>query len=318
MNWVDLFILLLLIGFAVQGYRLGLLASVAGLLVMALAVVFAWLVHRPVGQWLAEMLRWHRPVATAAGFFLPFLLFQVLASALVTRWLHRYLEAVRGAAWNRVLGLLPGLFEGVLFAALALTAVLVLPVAAMPREAIAASVIGSRLVTIGTAIQVRAHRLLGDTLRDLLTFRTIPPGSQEHVELPFRIAAARPDPAAEEAMLVLVNRERRRNGLAPLVMDERLRQIARKHSYDMLRRGYFAHRSPEGHEAHQRIEAGGVVYGTAGENLAFAPTVEIAHTGLMESPGHRANILRPQFRKVGIGALSAPPYGIMFTQNFTD
>ena len=56
----------------------------------------------------------------------------------------------------------------------------------------------------------------------------------------------------------------------------------------------------------------------AADFLALAPTVEIAHTGLMESPGHRANILRPGFRHIGIGALRARPYGIMFTQNFTD
>jgi len=44
-----------------------------------------------------------------------------------------------------------------------------------------------------------------------------------------------------------------------------------------------------------------VSFRTAGENLALAPTVQIAHTGLMNSPGHRANILHSQFGRVGIG-----------------
>ena len=73
----------------------------------------------------------------------------------------------------------------------------------------------------------------------------------------------------------------------------------------MLVRGYFGHVTPEGIEPFVRIEKGGIDYDAAGENLALAPTVEIAHTGLMESPGHRANILRPEFGKVGIGALNA-------------
>jgi uncharacterized protein YkwD len=302
----------------VQGVRSGFLARGAGLVVLLLAFAVAWLVHGPAGDWLAETLRWHRPVAAAAGFFLPFILLQFVLTALVARWIARLPEKLRRSGWNRALGILPALLEGGIFLALALTVLLVLPVAAMPRDAIADSLLGSKLVGVGTAIQVRAQRLFGGTLRELLTFRTVTPGSRERVQLPFRTDAGRPDREVEDAMLELVNREREREGLDPLVMDERLREVARRHSRDMLQRGYFGHVSPEGSQAFQRIENGGVDYGAAGENLALAPTVEIAHTGLMESPGHRANILQPRFRKVGIGALRAHPYGIMFTQNFTD
>ena len=56
----------------------------------------------------------------------------------------------------------------------------------------------------------------------------------------------------------------------------------------------------------------------AGENLALAPTTEFAHEGLMNSPGHRANILNGQFRRVGIGVLDGGIYGKMFVQEFTD
>ena len=54
----------------------------------------------------------------------------------------------------------------------------------------------------------------------------------------------------------------------------------------------------------------------AGENLAGAPTVERAHSGLMNSPGHRANILNPNFTHVGIGIVDGGPYGKMYTQTF--
>ena len=57
---------------------------------------------------------------------------------------------------------------------------------------------------------------------------------------------------------------------------------------------------------------------SAGENLAYAPTVEIAHQGLMNSPGHRENILRPSFGRVGIGVIDGGVYGKMFTQDFAD
>jgi uncharacterized protein YkwD len=59
-------------------------------------------------------------------------------------------------------------------------------------------------------------------------------------------------------------------------------------------------------------------YSAAGENLALAPTTEFAHDGLMNSPGHRANILNGQFRRVGIGVMDGGIYGKMFVQEFTN
>jgi uncharacterized protein YkwD len=97
-----------------------------------------------------------------------------------------------------------------------------------------------------------------------------------------------------------------------------LTAVARQHSADMLARGYFSHYSPEGKTALDRLRAQRIAFLIAGENLALAPTVTVAHTGLMHSPGHRANILRPQFGKVGIGILDAGRHGIMVTQNFSN
>ena len=66
------------------------------------------------------------------------------------------------------------------------------------------------------------------------------------------------------------------------------------------------------------MRAVGVTYQAAGENLALAPTVQVAHEGLMNSPGHRANLLNARFRRVGIGVADGGMHGKMFTQNFTD
>jgi uncharacterized protein YkwD len=68
----------------------------------------------------------------------------------------------------------------------------------------------------------------------------------------------------------------------------------------------------------ERMREGGVQFSAAGENLALAPTVQIAHDGLMNSPGHRANILNPRYRRVGIGVADGGMHGKMFTQNFAD
>jgi uncharacterized protein YkwD len=119
-------------------------------------------------------------------------------------------------------------------------------------------------------------------------------------------------------MLELLNQERVRAGLQPLVRDPTIDAVARAHSVDMLQRGYFAHETPDGRTPFDRMRAGNVQFSAAGENLALAPTVALAHQGLMDSPGHRANILHPAFRRVGIGAARADGRGRMFTQDFAN
>lgn len=121
---------------------------------------------------------------------------------------------------------------------------------------------------------------------------------------------------AEHHMLDLVNTERIKAGLAPLKVDMELVRLARLKSEDMIKNGYFAHYSPTYGSPFDMMKAAGITYRIAGENLAGAPTVERAHSGLMNSPGHRANILHPAFTHVGIGIVSGGPYGMMCTQMF--
>ena len=101
-----------------------------------------------------------------------------------------------------------------------------------------------------------------------------------------------------------------------LLADPELRNVARAHSADMFARGYFSHINPDGENPFYRISAAEINYLSAGENLALAQTLQIAHTGLMNSPGHRANILNPTFGRVGIGVQDGGIYGLMITQNF--
>ncbi len=118
-------------------------------------------------------------------------------------------------------------------------------------------------------------------------------------------------------MYDLVNQERARAGLNPLEADMSLVKLARMKAKDMIDNGYFSHTSPTYGSPFDMMKAYGVKYRYAGENLAGAPTVETAHTSLMNSPGHRANILNANFTMAGIGVVSGGPYGKMFVQMFT-
>jgi len=145
---------------------------------------------------------------------------------------------------------------------------------------------------------------------------TVPVDSQKSVPLPFKSSQAKVRPDLEARMLEMVNEERARQGLKPVKADPELAEVARAHSRDMLARGYFSHVSPDGGSLNDRMRKREVRFFFAGENLALAPTLRAAHQGLMNSPGHRANILRPQFGRLGIGVLDSGSHGLMVTQNF--
>jgi len=123
--------------------------------------------------------------------------------------------------------------------------------------------------------------------------------------------------AGEQQMLNLVNQERVAAGLQPLQVDMALVKLARLKAREMIDKGYFAHQSPTYGSPFEMIKAAGIEYRYAGENLAGASTVDSAHKNLMNSPGHRANILNDNYTKAGIGVVDGGPYGKMFVQLFT-
>lgn len=123
--------------------------------------------------------------------------------------------------------------------------------------------------------------------------------------------------AAEESKMVsLVNQARMGQGLAPLSVNSQLTALAQQKSQDMVANNYFSHTSPTYGSPFQMMKNAGITYSTAGENIAGAQTTEAAHQNLMNSEGHRANILNPKFTEIGIGIASGSVYGKIFTQMF--
>ncbi len=125
--------------------------------------------------------------------------------------------------------------------------------------------------------------------------------------------------AMEQSALDAINSQRTAAGLSALVMDETIRAVARAHSEDMVARAFFAHVNPDGRDPFQRLDAAGIKYVSAGENIAWNNTstpVDTAIAGWMASPPHRANILRPQFNRTGMGVAADGHGGYYFTQDF--
>jgi uncharacterized protein YkwD len=115
----------------------------------------------------------------------------------------------------------------------------------------------------------------------------------------------------------LTNATRVEHGLHPLSWDDHVKLTARDHSADMAINQYFDHTNLKGESPFDRMEEDQISFRTAGENLAAGQISSIfAHEGLMNSIGHRENILQKDFESLGVGVAfdsNEKPY---FTQNF--
>uniref|UniRef100_UPI004057831B CAP domain-containing protein n=1 Tax=Streptomyces sp. SID1121 TaxID=3425888 RepID=UPI004057831B len=118
-------------------------------------------------------------------------------------------------------------------------------------------------------------------------------------------------------VLALTNAERGAAGLRPLAPDRRLADTAQTYSADMAARAFYSHTSPEGLAPWDRAAAAGAPHRGIGENIACGQrTAAEVVEGWMNSPGHRANILKPDFTHLGVGYAGGGPAGTYWTQLF--
>jgi uncharacterized protein YkwD len=141
-------------------------------------------------------------------------------------------------------------------------------------------------------------------------------------------AEARPAQVGEEVVvrstLCLLNAERRRHGLRPLRLNDRLTRAARRHSQDMARHGYFDHTSRNGSSFVDRIRRTGYLSGArswkVAENIAWGShrlaSPRAITRAWMDSPGHRANILDGSYREIGIGVATRSGPRALYTTDF--
>lgn len=106
----------------------------------------------------------------------------------------------------------------------------------------------------------------------------------------------------EARVVELTNNFRAQNGLPPLTVNVQLTATAETHSQNMAVQDFFSHTGLNGSQPSDRVKASGYNYTFVGENIgAGYSTPEEAVQGWLNSPGHRANILNPNYQEIGIG-----------------
>jgi len=317
MTWIDLLIPLVMAAYVVRGVRRGFIVSSMELAAFGLALLIAVALGRPVGRLLQGAFALSLGASSAVGLLLVWAVSQTGLLFAAAAWRKRLSPEVLESRWNALAGSVPAAIEAVILIALVLTLLVMLPLRAIPKSAITSSALGRPLVEATYRFETGLAERMGGPSGVGLGFVTIEPESTQPLALQVDPSHLNANESKELDMLRRVNDERTRRNLSPLVLDADLTRLARAYAQKMFAEGFFGHVAPDGSTPAARMTKAGIRFDTMGENLALAATVSIAHHGLMESPGHRANILSADFRKIGIGAVDSGIYGTMFVQEFT-
>lgn len=314
MNYIDIILLLVIVLSVWFDIQRGFITSSLFLLSWICSLTTGFLIYKPFGSLLLKVLPvvefWINPLS----FILIIITARFIFDRITTLILDNVPERMDEHIVNKTAGLIPGIVNGLIWAALLATFFLLAPLTKLSRDTRDAR-FTKVLIAKVSWLEKKVSPIFGEAFNKTLRKTTVD-GEHDMVSLPFKVkdAAVRHDLEAE--MLILVNTERAAKGLKPVEADEELAKVARKHSLDMFVRGYFSHYTPEGKNPFDRMREDNVIFLTAGENLALSQTLDMAHDGLMKSPGHRANILNPTFGHLGIGIMDGGIYGLMITQNF--
>lgn len=126
------------------------------------------------------------------------------------------------------------------------------------------------------------------------------------------------DKTLPKEVLRLTNEIRVQNGLNELVWDDELARVGREHCIDMAAREYFDHNTPEGLSPLDRMQNAGIWRNYAGENIAAGQIdPQAVVDAWMESPGHRDNILFPNYTRMGVSFYRGGNYGVYWAQEFS-
>lgn len=316
---VDIAIAAGLVGVVIQGWRRG---FVHELVVLVGVVAGAWAGIRWSGAAGGFLARWwvgmDAGMAALVGGALCFvvvgLVFVLLAS--------RYADAGPENGWSRFGGVVAGLVSGWIVIT-AVATVLTFALVPMPTL-LAESTILAQAASADQPAQVVLAAITGDrSLQAALGLQEVVGAPHVILEAdetfplePMDDASLTRDQLLEVQLHDAVNDARLDAGQRRLTANLALGDVALAHAVEMATEGYIGHRNAAGLTVGRRVAGAGVPFRIAGENLALAPTVEIAHEGLLASEGHRTNLLDPDYTDIGIAVLDTP-LGLIIVQVFT-
>jgi uncharacterized protein YkwD/uncharacterized membrane protein required for colicin V production len=319
---IDFLLGLYLAGLAVRGWLRGFVKELLDLVGLIVGLVVAFRVSAPLGDFLSDRFdvtpEWARIGAGIA-------LFLIVSAGLATaaHYIGKVMRLPGMNLANRLAGSGFALAWGIGLILVVASVLRALPMPSAIDDGLDDSAVVSVLAAPESPTQQAFQRVVGDEVLDtllalapLIGERNVVLDGNDTVEIP----PAGPDelttnPAAADEVFLLLNEARTGAGESPLAWSDALAAVAMGHALDMYTNGFVSHVSPTTGTIGDRIRSARVPLVSVGENLALAATPRAVHAGFMDSDGHRANILRPGFDRVGVAAVDGP-LGLMVVQVF--
>jgi uncharacterized membrane protein required for colicin V production len=318
---LDFLLGIFLAGMAARGWLRGLVREVLDLAALVVGVAVSFRLSEPAANFLIDRYgvspEWGR-LGVGIGLFMLI----GLAASILARMLGGVMKLPGLDLVNRIGGSLFALAWGSVLLILLISVARALPV---PRvdDALDRSMVAGALTHPDAPTQQMFHTIAGDrVLESLLALeplagdRRIILKGDDRVEFP----PVRPEEITEASanatvLFEFVNQARLAEGLPPLAWSDELAAVGAAYAEEMYLRGYLSHLSSETGRAADRVAAAGIHLIVVGENIGLASSARAVHAGLMDSQAHRANILHPDFDRVGIGAVQGP-LGLMVVEVF--
>ncbi len=324
-NLLDILIVIVVLFYTHEGYVLGFTLALLDLISFILSFIAGLKLYGFIASLLINAFSLPLGFANAAGFFIIAFITEIILSIMFRKLLNRIPAVPSKFVIYRIfkkidhfLGVIPGAISAFIVLSFLLSVIVSLPSSPPIKNLVTGSKVGSKLIANTSFFEKKLNAVFGGALNETLNFITVEPKSHDVVDLHFKVQNGTEDSQAEQEMYKSVNTERAKAGVQLLSFDDKLRGVAREHSDDMFKRGYFSHFTPEGTSPFDRMDKFSIEFNSAGENLALAPSTDLAMQGLMASPGHRKNILSPNFNKIGVGVIDGGIYGKMYSQEFTN
>lgn len=316
MNLIDLFLILIGLLCVWNGWKKGFIAASLELVLWLGSLIAGFLLYKYTASFIEKLINNLGVLLYPLAFIITVIIIRIIFSVVIRYVFKSLSKEIHDNVFNKAMGIIPGFINGIIYIVIIVAVLFSLPLWDGLSKETRNSTIANKAAVQIEWLDEKLSPVFDEAVRKTLNKLTVEPGSREIIKLHFTVANPVTKSDLEIEMLEMVNTERMKAGLHPLKADPELTMVARAHSHDMFARGYFSHYSPEGKDPFDRMRAAQVRFITAGENLAMGRTLSICHKGLMNSPGHRANILRPAFGRLGIGILDGGMYGLMVSQEF--
>ena len=320
-NWIDLIIIFYLIIHLVDGIKRGFYSIIVNMVSFMISIVIAYFTYSYTAYIFIANFGLEEVYSNIIGFFLNMFVVKLILLILFRKKLPNSLFVIDKCFKRRAASGFASFLYSCMVVFLLLSITLSFSLPHIFKNQVASSSSGKIVVIDPIRINGGLKDIFGDVIAvtiDKFDFMTVGDEEEKKIELGYTISNISIDEKSELEMLLLINKEREQRGSTSLVIDEKAREVARKHGIDMFKNGYFSHINLENMTPSDRMKVGEVEFSFSGENLALSKDLSSAHGGLMNSAGHKKNILHPFFHRVGIGVIDGGKYGKIFVQNFAD